>query len=68
MANPTTYPSPPVELPLRLDADPGPVGGCDVCGALDKQRAEARAKGDLSKVSDMNVEILGHPHDAGCRA
>lgn len=62
MTNPTPYPSPPVELPLRLDTDPPPVPGCDVCGALSEERSEARAMGDMSKVSDMNVEIRNHPH------
>lgn len=63
MTNPTTYPSPPVELPLRLHSDPPPVSDCDVCQALNGERAEARAKSDLSKVSDVNVEIRNHPHN-----
>jgi hypothetical protein len=62
MTHPTTYPSPPVELPLRLDADPPPFAHCDVCAALDRERSEARAKGNGSKVSDCNVEIRSHPH------
>ncbi|GGJ55409.1 hypothetical protein GCM10010121_077510 [Streptomyces brasiliensis] len=57
-----TYPSPPVELPLRLDSDPPPASECDVCRALDRERSEARAKGEMSKVSDLNVEIRNHPH------
>lgn len=62
MTNPTTYPSPPVELPLSLEGDPPPVGGCDVCQALSEERSRAQTKGDLSKVSDVNVEIRQHPH------
>jgi hypothetical protein len=62
MTLPRTYPGPPVELPLRLDGDPRPVADCDVCQALDKQRSEARAQREMSKVSDLNVEIRNHPH------
>ncbi|MEU9500209.1 hypothetical protein [Streptomyces sp. NPDC048196] len=52
---------PAVELgvPVR---DPEPVDGCDVCGALARQRVAAYAVGDRSKVSDCNVEIRRHPH------
>lgn len=57
-----TYPGPPVELPLRLDGDPPPEPGCDVCSALDRERSEARGDRDMSKVSDLNVEIRNHPH------
>ncbi|GGN49953.1 hypothetical protein GCM10011579_004230 [Streptomyces albiflavescens] len=62
MTHRTTYPGPPVELPLRLDADPPPGAGCDVCDALDRERIEAQGKGDMSKVSDINIEIRSHPH------
>ncbi|MEU9879889.1 hypothetical protein [Streptomyces phaeochromogenes] len=62
MTEPTRYAVPPVELPLRLDTDPPPVPECDVCAALDQERSEARGKGDMSKVSDLNVEIRSHPH------
>nr|WP_073762584.1 hypothetical protein [Streptomyces sp. CB02923] len=65
MTNPTTYPGPPVELPLRLGHDPDPEPGCGVCGALAGEREEARRKGNLSKVSDVNVEIRQHPHSTG---
>ncbi|MFC8347860.1 hypothetical protein [Streptomyces sp. NPDC057280] len=40
--------------------EPEPPTGCDVCGALARQRTEARAAGDLSRVSDLNVEIRSH--------
>ncbi|GES30343.1 hypothetical protein San01_28300 [Streptomyces angustmyceticus] len=52
----------PVCLPLPPDA-PEPAEGCDVCAALVKQRAEARASGDCSAASDRNVEPAAHPHD-----
>lgn len=62
MTNPPTYQGDPVELPLRLDSDPAPVPGCDICGALTSERENARGKGDMSKVSDLNVELRSHPH------
>ena len=40
--------------------DPEPPAGCGVCAALVVQRSEARARGDLSRVSDLNVEIRNH--------
>lgn len=54
----------PFYLPLPPN-DPEPTEGCDVCAALVKQRAEARASGDFSAASDRNVELAAHPH---CRA
>jgi hypothetical protein len=62
VSEPKTYPSGPVELPLRMDAEPEPTAGCDVCFALDSQRTEARTRGDLSRISDLNVEIRRHAH------
>ncbi|MCX5349186.1 hypothetical protein OG901_15630 [Streptomyces mirabilis] len=62
MTEPKRYPTAPVELPLRMDPDPEPTAGCDVCLALEWQRTEARMRGDLSKVSDANVEIRRHAH------
>lgn len=56
----------PVHLPVPPDP-PEPAEGCDVCAALVKQRAEARARGDFSAASDRNVELAAHPQrkDAG---
>lgn len=46
-------------------AEPAP--GCDVCGALDRQRREAldpkSPAYDLSHATDLAVEIKRHPHD-----
>nr|WP_274916602.1 hypothetical protein [Streptomyces sp. WZ-12] len=47
--------------------EPRPVAGCDVCGALDRQRSRARATGDHSKVTDCNVEMRDHPHGKAVR-
>lgn len=62
MTEPKRYPTAPVELPLTLAPEPEPTTGCDVCLALDSQRTEARMRGDLSRVSDLNVEIRRHAH------
>lgn len=51
----------PVNLALPLPP-PEPAQGCDVCGALVKQRQEARDRGDLSAATDADVEIRNHPH------
>lgn len=58
MTSHTTMDSP-VTLGLPPD-DPTPPADCGVCAALAKQRAEARARGDMSRVSDFNVEIRNH--------
>ncbi|GAA0434931.1 hypothetical protein GCM10010357_65550 [Streptomyces luteireticuli] len=42
--------------------DPGPTAGCDVCGALVRQRAEAWQTGNFSQATDCNVELRQHPH------
>ncbi|WP_329221773.1 hypothetical protein OG352_32215 [Streptomyces sp. NBC_01485] len=52
-----------VSGPMHLGlpkAEPVPIEGCDVCGALTEQRRAARWVGDLSKVSDLNVEMRIH--------
>ncbi|MCX2967837.1 MULTISPECIES: hypothetical protein [Streptomyces] len=51
--------SPPVHLALPVE-DPQSADGCDVCAALVRQRDDARARGDLSAVTDLNVEIRAH--------
>lgn len=49
--------------PLSL-AEPSPHKGCPVCRALEGQRADAHRIGDLAAVSDCNVELRRHPHEA----
>ncbi|GAU66836.1 hypothetical protein SSP35_03_04840 [Streptomyces sp. NBRC 110611] len=49
----------PVHL-LEPVSDPAPVAGCDVCGALARQRDAAYDAGDMSKATDCNVEIRRH--------
>ena len=39
---------------------PKPTPGCVVCTSLDRQRAQARAVGDYSRVSDYNVRMRAH--------
>ncbi|MFJ9626650.1 hypothetical protein ACIRU8_03010 [Streptomyces sp. NPDC101175] len=49
----------PVDLPPPM-FEPAPVAGCDVCAVLKRDRETARSKGDLSKVTDCNVEMRSH--------
>jgi hypothetical protein len=55
----TTTMSGPVDLPLPA-REPVPADGCDVCRALAQERRAARRDGDMSKVSDLNVEMRNH--------
>ncbi|MFF9506317.1 hypothetical protein ACF1BU_02775 [Streptomyces sp. NPDC014724] len=41
---------------------PSPVKGCDVCGALARQREVAWQARDMSRVTDCSVELRRHPH------
>ncbi|GAB2870498.1 hypothetical protein GCM10027074_42630 [Streptomyces deserti] len=50
---------PPITLGLPID-DPTPPADCGVCQALVRQRAQAAERRDLSRVSDINVEIRNH--------
>lgn len=61
-----TVMSPPVHL-TEPTPPPAPVGGCDVCGALAKQRAAATAAGDYSRATDCSVEMRRHRHTGGTR-
>lgn len=56
----TMSPPPLLGLPPRW---PAIAAGCQVCAALARQRAEAAKAGDMSRVSDCNVEIRNHQHD-----
>ncbi|MFE3522694.1 hypothetical protein ACFXOD_14055 [Streptomyces sp. NPDC059161] len=60
MSSPTTTMEPPVQLSLPR-TPPVPAPGCGVCAALAKQRTAAYGNGDLSGVSDCNVELTAHP-------
>lgn len=56
----------PVHLTLP-HAPPRPAPGCAVCAELVGVRRAARARGDLSAVTDADVEIRQHPHPARAR-
>jgi hypothetical protein len=60
MSRRTTMSPPPV-LGL-LPPEPDPVADCAKCRDLARQREEARAARDGSRVSDCNVLIRAHPH------
>lgn len=60
MSSPTTTMDPPVHLSLPR-TPPAPASGCGVCAALAEQRGTAHKAGDLSAVSDCNVELAAHP-------
>lgn len=59
-AAPTTHPSAPAELPLGPLPDPAPVEGCALCANQAHQREGARANGDASKATDLNVRMWRH--------
>ncbi|MEU8775046.1 hypothetical protein [Streptomyces sp. NPDC048606] len=61
MSRARTTMSGPVYLSLP-NVPPGPVDGCGVCRALVAQRREDRGRGDLSAVTDADVELRNHPH------
>lgn len=64
MTNPRTYPEPPINLPLRLGRDPEPVPGCALCANQASQRDAARANGNGSRITDLNVRMRRHLKDA----
>ncbi|MGJ5833527.1 hypothetical protein [Streptomyces ossamyceticus] len=52
-----------MDPPLTLGvprSEPIPPDDCGVCAALAKARAAAKEQGDMSRVSDLNVEIRNH--------
>ncbi|MGW0748387.1 hypothetical protein [Streptomyces sp. NPDC002587] len=63
MSRAQTTMSGPVHLSLP-NPPPKPPDGCGVCRALVVQRQEARSRGDLSAVTDADVELRNHPHRA----
>ncbi|MFJ8696615.1 hypothetical protein [Streptomyces roseolilacinus] len=62
----TTTMDGPVHLPLP-DREPAPAEGCPTCGELAAWREADRRRGDMSAVTDRNVEIRRHPHGEGGR-
>ncbi|MFE1776889.1 hypothetical protein [Streptomyces sp. NPDC059008] len=52
--------TPPVQLGEPLPK-PKPAANCDICQALVNERQIAEARGDLSKVVDLNIELRSHP-------
>ncbi|MBU3866050.1 hypothetical protein KN815_18800 [Streptomyces sp. 4503] len=62
MSEAKTYPSDPVQLPLKTDElEPAPVEGCPGCTELANVRDRARAGGDMTTVTDCNVYMRRHP-------
>lgn len=55
----TTTTDPLITLGFPLD-EPMPPAECGVCQALVRQREQASGRGDLSRVTDCNVEIRNH--------
>ncbi|MFI6661514.1 hypothetical protein ACIBL8_39040 [Streptomyces sp. NPDC050523] len=48
------------------EPEPKPVGGCDACCALYREREAVRRDGNLSKVTDCNIAMRSH-HQAAER-
>lgn len=53
-------PEPPITLPDPT-RPPTPAPGCDVCAALDRQRAEAEDAGNIRRATMFEVEMRRHP-------
>ncbi len=47
---------------LYFAPEPVKHPGCAQCEWCDAQRQDARGRGDLSAVTDFNVELNNHPH------
>lgn len=54
---------PPVTLPDPT-RPPRPTPGCDVCVALDRQRAAAETAGHVRRATMLEVEMRSHPHES----
>jgi hypothetical protein len=59
-----TMQEPPISLPDPT-RPPKPAPGCDVCEALDKQRAAADEAGDIRRATAYEVEMRRHPGHRG---
>lgn len=60
MTSRQTTSEPPISLPDPT-RPPRPALGCDVCGALDRQRAQAEGRGDIRRATTCEVEMRRHP-------
>ncbi|MFF7259446.1 hypothetical protein ACFZCL_04020 [Streptomyces sp. NPDC008159] len=49
----------PVTLPDPT-RPPRPTPGCDVCGALDQQRAQAEEAGNVRRATTLEMEMRQH--------
>ncbi|MEU9124370.1 hypothetical protein AB0C96_31690 [Streptomyces sp. NPDC048506] len=58
--------TPPVHLGLPTSA-PKPAAECDICQALVHERQLAEARGNKTKVVDLNLELRSHPKHEGQR-
>jgi hypothetical protein len=56
-----TTAEPPITLPDPT-RPPRLAPGCDVCAALDRQRAQAESAGDIRRATTCEIEIRRHPH------
>jgi hypothetical protein len=56
-----TTDEPPITLPDPT-RPPRLAPGCDVCAALDKQRAQAERDRDVRRATTCEIEIRRHPH------
>jgi hypothetical protein len=59
MTSRQTAPEPPVTLPDPT-RPPQPTPGCDVCAALDQQRAQAEEAGDVRLATTLEMEMRQH--------
>lgn len=57
---PQTTPELPISLPDPT-RPPKPAPGCDVCAALDRQRAKAEGQGDIRQATTCEQEMRSHP-------
>ncbi|MFE3853460.1 hypothetical protein ACFXPN_20270 [Streptomyces griseorubiginosus] len=63
----TTTIDPMIKLGFPIE-EPEPPKDCKVCGALAVQREAAQERGDLTKVTDCNIEIRNHHQTQPVRA
>ena len=59
-----TTQEPPITLPDPT-RPPGPAAGCDVCAALEEQRAGYERRGNTKAATTCEVEMRNHPDHSG---